>query len=207
MLRYLTCLVVVIVCASHASAEPVRFEYRYHQVTTQTPIANVSPYPYLELVHVDGPETSSAELGVPTPLRSLILRRGGPTPTGTNPLISIFDTDSRIADLASGEQVSFYLANRLTGTLVGTTGSTAYLEFLGPQRPIRVGDHLYRIRYDSVDVPSWDALSEPLLIHGDLTVTQVPEPTTLALATLGVAGCWWVRRRGSRPRSRESLPS
>jgi hypothetical protein len=34
MLRYLLCLIIAIACVGHVSAEPVRFEYRYHQVTT-----------------------------------------------------------------------------------------------------------------------------------------------------------------------------
>lgn len=206
MLRHLLCLAVVILCVPHASAEPIAFEYRYFLGNPQSTITS-TPYSYHLLDHMGGPETASAELGVPTALRSLTLGRGGATITGEHPLINIFLFEASITDLDSGETANFTISGRLTGMITDTTGSTGRLEFLGSRRPIRVGDHLYRIRYDSVDIPSWDALAEPLVINGDITVTQVPEPTTLALATLGVAGCWWVRRRGSRPASRESLPS
>ena len=205
MLRHLLCLAVIVLCVPHASAEPIAFEYRYHMPGDTTPIQGDRSF--LEFRHNSQPQTLTGDLGVPIPLRPMAYGRRGEAPIGTVHLQDAYRYEMTIFHNIGCTQVNgdTYAGSYLSGTMNNSTYSDGKVAFI--DGVVRVGDYLFRIRYDSFDVPSWDALVNPVVVNGDITVTQVPEPTTLALATLGVAGCWWVRRRGSRPASRESLPS
>jgi hypothetical protein len=99
----------------HASAEPITFEYRYFLGNPEALVRDHAGYSYLEPGHVGGPETSTAELGVVTPLRCLTLSRSGPEPNGTNTLIDLFYFEAAITDLDSGETGYFTFGGRLTG--------------------------------------------------------------------------------------------
>lgn len=120
------------------------------------------------------------------------------SPSGAGAVSSPFTFDITITDLATSASDIFTLSGTLTGA-VATDSSNLTFTFSGSTTK-KVGNSLYTVSAKFVDVPTVETggITKDGSITAHVTATVVPEPTTVAMAALGLPFALMVIRRKTR---------
>jgi hypothetical protein len=200
LLRAGLALALALLVDNNARAEQVSFDYVWHPGALQAGEPGgvrlwTGPVP---AVIYSG---SALVGGAPTPLEEMAAL-GAHAPPGAGPLT--LDTDFRLGlTFYEGDrQGDLEVVGRLRGTL-GPLSSTMTLSFARPGS-VRLGDHLYTVRINSVPVPPAPDRSD-VVLRPEVTVSRaaqhMPEPSALALtgaAALTLLASRRLRRAGAR---------
>jgi len=109
---------------------------------------------------------------------------GGNQAAGGVDFIHIFDENASGAVISQGPGL-------LGPYFPSTSGWTTYT---GSFTTVAGSDHLY-IEFDATTGANVGSTDQMGIDNVSLSITPVPEPATLSLATLGILGLWAVRRR------------
>lgn len=121
-------------------------------------------------------------------------------PTGVGPVVSPFTFDITITDLASLAVGTFTLSGTLTGGVTPDSSSLTFT-FVGSDTQ-QLGSYQYTVTAKFIDVPTVElgGITKDGSITATVVAVAIPEPTTVAMAALGLPFGLLALRRARRSR-------
>jgi hypothetical protein len=162
--------------------------------TTPAPVVTVEPTTTVTYTGTAGSGETDTDIAVG---EIFLTTPSGPGAVASGPITWSVD----ITDTASGDLGTFTLTSTLFGSV---TPTSSLLDFTWTGDPVSqvLGGFIYTVTAKFIDVPTVqaDGSTTPGSLTATVTATAVPEPSTIAMAgigLLGLAGTALRRRRSS----------
>jgi hypothetical protein len=169
--------------------------------TATTPLNISADAPATGTVQLSGesnPSLSTTPVGTDfNPISIKILNASaGTNNLTTNGAYTLFVNLTDTASMASG---TVMFTGKLGGSFTATSAASITNTLNDPStQSIRLGDHLYTVTIGGYVPPSPPGALTSGVIGGHISVSDVPEPTSLVLGGLGVLGTFLGLRRRNR---------